>query len=100
MLEEQELLAAFLRGRKVNFAWTYDDMPGLDPDIVVHHLAIYPKAKHIRQKLRKMHPQIALLVKMELKKILDVGFIWLIDYLEWSQTLYPFQSLMGEFVSA
>jgi hypothetical protein len=30
-----------------------------------------------------MHPQIALLVKLELQKFLDVGFIRPIDYPEW-----------------
>lgn len=30
-----------------------------------------------------MHPQIALLMKVELQKLLDVGFIKAIDYVEW-----------------
>lgn len=30
-----------------------------------------------------MHPQIAVLVKQELKKLLDVGFIRPIDYADW-----------------
>ena len=50
-------------------------MPRLDLEILVHHLVVYPDTKPIRQKLGIMHPQIALLVKMELKKLLDVGFI-------------------------
>jgi hypothetical protein len=37
----------------------------------------------VKQKLKKMHPHIALLVKEELKKLLDVGFIQSIDYVEW-----------------
>ena len=73
------MLAAFLKERKVKFAWTYANMPGLDPEAVVHHLVVYPGAKPGRKKLRKMYPQIALLVKIELQKLLDVGFIHLID---------------------
>lgn len=34
-----------------------------------------------------MHPKIALLVKVELKKLLDVGFIRPINYLEWISNL-------------
>lgn len=58
-------------------------MPGLDPELIVHHLNVNPEAKPIKQKLRKMHPHIALLVKAELKKLLDVGFIRPIAYPQW-----------------
>lgn len=36
-----------------------------------------------------MHPQVALLVKAELEKLLDVRFIRPIDYLEWISNLVP-----------
>lgn len=62
-------------------------MPGLDPTLVLHHLPLLPNAKPVKQKIRKMHPQIALLVKAELKKLLDVSFIRPIDYVEWISNL-------------
>lgn len=37
-----------------------------------------------------MHPHIALLVKIELQKLLDVGFIKPIDYVEWISNLGTF----------
>ena len=36
-----------------------------------------------------MHPQVALLVKDELKKLLDVSFIKPIDYVEWISNIVP-----------
>lgn len=36
-----------------------------------------------------MHPQNTLLVKIELQKLLDVGFIQPIDYAEWIFNLVP-----------
>lgn len=36
-----------------------------------------------------MHPHIALMVKAELKKLLDVGFIRAIDYAEWISNIVP-----------
>lgn len=36
-----------------------------------------------------MHPQIALLVKAKLKKLLDVSFIRPIDYAKWISNLVP-----------
>ena len=64
-------------------------MPGLDPELVLHHLPLRLGVKPVKQKLRKMHPQVSLLVKAELKKLLDVGFIRPIDYAEWISNLLP-----------
>ena len=38
------------------FAWSYEDMPGLDPTIVQHHLPILPHARPVKQKSRRLHP--------------------------------------------
>lgn len=62
-------------------------MPGLDPKLVLHYLPLLSGAKPYKKKLRKMHPQVALLVKVELQKLLDVGFIRPIDYVEWISNL-------------
>lgn len=56
-------------------------MLGLDPDLVMHHMIVTPGTK--------MYPQVALLIKVELEKFLDVGFIKLIDYPVWISNLVP-----------
>ncbi|GLJ21626.1 hypothetical protein SUGI_0402520 [Cryptomeria japonica] len=86
---ERSKFISFFKKRQINFAWSYADMPGLDPDLVMHHLIVKPGAKPVKQKLRKMHPQVALLVKAELEKLLDVRFIRPIDYPEWISNLVP-----------
>ena len=58
-------------------------MPRLEPKLVVHHLAMDPGAKLVKQKLCKMHPKVALLVKEELEKLLEAKIIHPIDYSEW-----------------
>ena len=58
-------------------------MPGLDPNLIMHHLSINLGIKPIKKKLHKMHPHIAHLVKVELWKLLDVGFVRAIDFAEW-----------------
>ena len=50
-------------------------MPGLDQKLVVHHLVVDPKIKLVRQKLRKMHPKVALLVKAKLERMLAAKVI-------------------------
>lgn len=69
--------------KKINFAWTYANMSGLDPDLIMHHLSITLGVKPVKQKLRKMHPHVALLVKAKLEKLLKEGLIRAIDYAEW-----------------
>lgn len=64
-------------------------MLGLDPELIMHDLNVSPGAKPIKQKLRKMHPHIALLVKAELKKLLDVGFIKPVAYPQWVSNIVP-----------
>ena len=58
-------------------------MPGLDPDLIMHHLSITPGIKPIKQKLHKMHPHVVLLVKVELEKLLNASLIRAIDYAKW-----------------
>ena len=87
--EEKEEFIKFFQEKKINFAWTYSDMPGLDPDLIMHHLSIAPRVKLVKQKLCKMHPHVALLVKAKLEKLLKVGFIRAIDYAEWISNIVP-----------
>ncbi|KAL6315066.1 hypothetical protein AAG906_030919 [Vitis piasezkii] len=80
---ERNRLIHLLRSYLNVFAWSYEDMSGLDPSIVQHHLPILPHARPIKQKLRRLHPHWSLQVKEEIQKQLSVGFILVVDYPEW-----------------
>jgi len=58
------------------FTWIYEEIPGIDPDIVSHDINTYPYAKHIQQRLRPMHPCKAAAIKLEVEKILKSGFVY------------------------
>ena len=45
-------LTAFLRSNRDIFAWTYEDMPRIDPSVIVHRLNVSPSFPPIRQKKR------------------------------------------------
>lgn len=81
--QEKQNFINFIIKTKINFSWSYTDMSGHDPNLVVHNLFVCLDAKPIKHKLHKMHPHIALLIKAELQKMLDVRFIKLIDYPKW-----------------
>ncbi|KAH9313496.1 hypothetical protein KI387_022123, partial [Taxus chinensis] len=92
---EQAAFTTFLRARNQPFAWSYADMPGIDPTIAVHNITLNPDSKPVKQKLRKMHPRIALLVKEELQRLLSVSFILPIDYPQWISNIVPVMKATG-----
>jgi len=47
------------------FAWSYNDMPGLSVDLVVHKLLTYPDYPSIQQKQRKFKTDIRDKIKEE-----------------------------------
>ena len=80
---EKARLIQFLKKHQEVFAWTYEDMPGLDPKLVEHRLKLKPEARPIKQKLRKLDPRIEQQVKEGLEDLLKAGFIRAIDYPDW-----------------
>ena len=54
------------------FVWSYQDMPGLNTDIVVHRLPLREKCVLVKQKLRRVKPEMLMKIKEEVKKQLDV----------------------------
>ena len=65
--DERSRLIDLLRSYLDVFAWSYEDMPGLDPTIVQHYLPILPHARPVKQKLRKLHPRWSLQVNEEIQ---------------------------------
>src|SRR4051812_44304156 len=65
------------------FAWSYQDMPGLDTDIVEHRLPLKPECPPVKQKLRISHPDMADKLKNEVLKQIDAGFLVTSVYPQW-----------------
>ena len=68
-------LTDLLRAYVDVFAWSYQDMPGLDTDIVEHRLPLKPECPPVKQKLRRTHPDMAVKIKEEVLKQIDAGFL-------------------------
>ena len=45
------------------FAWSYQDIPGLNTEIVEHQLPMRPECKLVQQKLRRVKPEMLLKIK-------------------------------------
>ena len=58
-------------------------MPGLDTDIMVHHLPLKEEYAPVKQKLRRVKPEMLLKIMEEVKKQLDAGFLEVSKYPQW-----------------
>ena len=87
--DERDSLIQLLRSYLDVFAWSYEDMPGLDPSIVQHRLPLLPHARPVKQKLRRLHPRWSLRVKEEIQKQLSVGFLSVVEYSKWLANVVP-----------
>jgi hypothetical protein len=77
------------------FTWSYEEMPGIDPDIVVHEIKTNPDAKPVRQRLCPVHPRKAVAIKLEVKKLLKAGFIYPVALTDWVSNLVMVNKKQG-----
>ena len=72
--DESEAYKALFKEFRDIFAWSYEEMSGIDPSIVVHEIKNYPMAKPVRQKLRQVHPRKAAAIKAAIDKTSESWF--------------------------
>ncbi|RVW34699.1 Retrovirus-related Pol polyprotein from transposon 17.6 [Vitis vinifera] len=73
-------LIQLLRAYLDVFAWSYEDMPDLDPVYRPNRLPLLAHARPVKQKLRRLHHRWSLHVKKEIQKQLSVGFLSVVKY--------------------
>ena len=61
-------LISLLKEFKEIFAWSYQDMPRLDIEIVVHKIPVKPECPPVRQALQRMKSETILKIKEEVEK--------------------------------
>jgi hypothetical protein len=81
--EEIQIYTYIFKEFRDMFAWSYEEMPGIDPKIVEHEITTYPDAKPIRQKLHPVNPKNATTINIEVEKLLKAGFIYPIHLTQW-----------------
>lgn len=79
---EEEIMKVVLKTSDL-FAWSTADMPGVDPSIICHKLALCSDAKYVSQKKRKMGEERIRVVEEETKRLVEAGFIREIKYSTW-----------------
>jgi hypothetical protein len=79
----RESIIEFLKSNLDVFAWTHDDMPGIDPSTICHKLNVDPSIRPIKQKRRVFAPDRNQAISDEVEKLLIVGFIRKVYYPDW-----------------
>ncbi|PKI38148.1 hypothetical protein CRG98_041461, partial [Punica granatum] len=86
----------FLTRYQEVFAWSYADMPGLDPSIVKHFLPLdTEKFPPKRQQLRRQRASLLLRIKEEVVKQINAGFLEVCNYSEWVANIMPVEKKDG-----
>jgi hypothetical protein len=72
-----------LFNNKDGFAWTANDLCGVNIDVIEHSLNVDPSFRPRKQRLRKMSEDKAKGARNEVKRLLSVGVIREVTYPEW-----------------
>ncbi|KAL0383831.1 UNVERIFIED_CONTAM: hypothetical protein Slati_4547600, partial [Sesamum latifolium] len=95
----EELLNIEIRNADI-FAWALQDLEGIDPKVITHHLNIDPSIKPVKQKKRHFGPEKDKIIQEEVDKLMAAGHIEEIQFPEWlsNVVLVPILEENGECV--
>ena len=82
MLNDEEVVQyeQLLWEYKDAFAWGYQDVSGLDPNVVVHKLAISEGVKPMKQPQHRFRPELTIQINVEVDKLIKANFICEVQY--------------------
>ena len=75
LYDDKQRLKTLLKQYKDVFAWSFEDMKGLNPTFCQHQIHLNKDAKPVQQRRYLLNPNYAVKVKEEIDKLLKVGFI-------------------------
>jgi hypothetical protein len=81
--EQEKTLLKFLFNNKVVFAWSANDLCGVNRDVIEHSLNVDPAFRPRKQRLQKMSDDKAEGARNEVKRLLSTGVIREVTYPEW-----------------
>jgi hypothetical protein len=81
--EQEKTLLRFLFNNKDVFAWSANDLCGVNRDVIEHSLNVDPSFRPRKQRLRKMSKDKAEGARNEVKRLLSAGVIREVKYPKW-----------------
>ncbi|GAA0150443.1 hypothetical protein LIER_09387 [Lithospermum erythrorhizon] len=81
--KEEAEYTTFLTEFRDVFAWTYSEMPLLNPKIVVHHLSVKRGSLPVKQGHHRFRSELVPSIEVEVNRLSDAGFIRKVVYPTW-----------------
>ncbi|RVW21312.1 Transposon Ty3-I Gag-Pol polyprotein [Vitis vinifera] len=81
--EETQGMRNILRQNHDIFAWAHSDMKGIHHSIASHRLNVFSTARPVWQRIRRFHPERQRVIRNEIDKLLEAGFIREVSYPDW-----------------
>ncbi|KAL3685683.1 hypothetical protein R1sor_003705 [Riccia sorocarpa] len=81
--EQKEGIIKLLKDYSRVFAWTYEDMKGVPPEICQHKIKLLPSAKPMVQRPYRMNPNYAETIRKEIEKLKEADFIYPVKEYDW-----------------
>ena len=81
-IEEQKLLQ-IMRKYKEAIAWSIEDLKGISPSICMHKILLNNDTKTSIEHQRRLNPEVKEVLRKEVLKWLNVGFIYAISDSSW-----------------
>ena len=80
---EKQKLLVILRKYKEAIAWSIEDLKGINPSICMHKILLKDNAKTSIEHQRRLNPVMKEVIRNEVLKWLNVGFIYAISDSSW-----------------
>lgn len=71
-------------------------MPGLDPNVAVHRLAVSSQCRYVKQAPRRFRPELQVQINAEIDKLINAGFIREVQYPTWLASIVPVKKKNGQ----
>lgn len=78
------------------FAWKPSDIPGVPREVIEHHLAIYPHAQPVKQKVRKQALERQEFIAEEIRKLEVAGLVRGVLHPTWLANLVVVREANGK----
>ena len=89
-------LVQFLKKNIDVFAWSHEDMSGIDPSVITHRLNECPSFKLVRQKKRVFAPKKDNPIKDEVQKLMAAKFVREVYYPDWLANIVMVKKVNGK----
>jgi hypothetical protein len=94
--KSKEEYKRFLSENRDIFVWSYEEMPGLDPSVAMHRLAMQKNYPPVKQGQRRYRPELHPQIEAEVDKLIVAGFIREVKYPTWVSSIVPVKKKNGQ----